>query len=594
MKDRNKVDIKYKWDLKYLFKSDKDWERSFLDFKKNINKIEAFKNKKFTRANILKCLSIYFDLSQKLSNLYVYAKMRLDEDAGVSVAQQMYKQVESVYVEFSESTSYIMPKLAKLSEKEIKQYISDKDFENYSYMFQKLLKAKEHILSEKEEELLAGMGSFVAEFKNAFSMFNNLEIKFDDIKDKDKLLPMSHGMYSQYLVSEDRNIRKQAYNSMFKPYRELIETLTAIYSGNVKSNCFAAQAKKYKNAMAAAIENEDVKEEVYNTLLDVINKNLKTLDEYLCLRRTLLKLDELTMYDMHVPLFKDLELKLEYEEAFALVKKALLIFGDDYQNILNLAQKERWIDVYENKGKRSGAYSWGTYSSRPYVLLNYYPTTNSIFTIAHELGHSIHSYYSNKNQPYEKASYEIFVAEVASTVNEILLLKYLIKNAKSKKEEVYFLNYYLDMMRTTVFRQTQFAEFEKKAHEMHEKGIPLTSDLLCNMYLELNKKYYKSAVSDENIKYEWARIPHFYSAFYVYKYATGFISAVNIVKQFEQDNKKAFKKYEKFLSAGGSMSPLDILKLVDVDLTTKEPFEIAMKEFVEIFKKLRDGVKHGN
>ena len=418
-------------------------------------------------------------------------------------------------------------------------------------------------------------------------MFDNADVKFDKVIRDDEEVEMSHGMYSVLMQDSNREVRRTAFESMFNAYKGMINTIAVLYGGNVKKDCFYAKVRKYPNALEKSMASEDVTPDVYNNLVESVDNNLGSLHEYMEYRRRALGLDKLHMYDMHVSIVEGDEIAVPYEEAFKIVKNALLPLGEDYQILLDRAHDEGWIDVYESKGKRSGAYSWGTYGVHPYVLLNYQETTHDVFTIAHELGHAMHSYFSNNALPSEKAGYEIFVAEVASTVNEVLLLKFLMKDRPNMRK--YLLQYFLDMFRTTLFRQTEFAEFEKIAHDMAENGESLTPDALSDAYYELNKKYYgeDNVVNDDLIRYEWARIPHFYNSFYVYKYSTGIISAVTIADAILTEGEPAVKRYKQFLSAGGSMSPVDILKLAGVDLTTKAPFEKAMRVFKETLEELK-------
>ena len=396
---------------------------------------------------------------------------------------------------------------------------------------------------------------------------------------------MSHGMYSLLLQSPDREVRKAAFESMFGAYRDHINMLAANYAGNVKKDWFYAKVRGFSSALDYSMYCENVPPTCYRKLLSAVDKGTKPLHKYVALRRRVLG-GELNMYDLHVPIVDEAKIAMPYDKAVETVKTALKVMGKEYSDILASAFRDGWVDVYENKGKRSGAYSWGCYGVHPFVLLNYTETTHDVFTIAHELGHSLHSYYSNANQPEPKAGYEIFVAEIASTVNEVLLLKHLLKTADGELRK-YLLSYYLDMFRTTLFRQTMFSEFEVAAHEMVEKGEPVTAEGLCDVYYALNKKYYGSAVKhNELIRYEWARIPHFYSSYYVYKYATGLTAAVTIADNLLTYGADYFAKYRKFLSAGGSLPPLDILRLADVDLETDEPYDRAMKEFADTLDEL--------
>ena len=426
--------------------------------------------------------------------------------------------------------------------------------------------------------------------QEAFSMLNNADIRFEPFTDsKGEEIKLSHGVYSLMMQSTCREDRKKAFESMYHAFENNINTIAALYNGNVQKNVFYARVRGFGSCLAAAAHGEDVPTAVYERLSECIDSNVGKLHEYLEYRRRKMGVDELHMYDLHVPVVEGCEMGMDYEDACKLVVKALAPLGENYCRLLEKAFAERWVDVYENKGKRSGAYSTGCYGCHPYVLLNYQRTTHDVFTIAHEMGHSMHTYFSNETQPLPKADYKIFVAEVASTVNETLLLNYLIRNCKDKKEKEFLLSYMLDMFRTTVFRQTQFAQFEYEAHTAAEKGVALTPEYLNDLYYRLNCKYYggEKVVNDDLIKYEWSRIPHFYTAFYVYKYATGLISAVCIAADILEKGQSALDDYMKFLSAGGSMPPVEILKLAGVDLTTDVPFQKAMKVMQDYLAELK-------
>jgi oligoendopeptidase F len=422
-------------------------------------------------------------------------------------------------------------------------------------------------------------------FDDIFSQADNVDVKLGSIKVDGKREKLTHGRYSFFLQHKDQAVRKAAFKTYYKGYIDLINTLTAIYSGNVKKDNFLARARGFKSCKQMKTFYENVPEKVYDNLIYAVNKNLPTMHEYVALRKKVLGVDTLNMYDMYVPITST-DLSVDFDEAFEMVKSGLKPLGEEYAKLLQCALDERWMDVYETENKRSGAYSSGCYGTKPFVLLNYSATVHDIFTIAHELGHSIHTYYSAHTQPYAKSGYEIFVAEVASTVNEVLLLKDMLAKAKDKELKKFLLSYYLDMFRTTLFRQTMFAEFEKIAHELDDNGEALTPDALNKRYYKLNKKYYGKAVKhNKEIAYEWARIPHFYSSFYVYKYATGITSAVSIAKNI-LSTPGYFDKYKKFLCAGGSESPYEILKLTGVDLCSQKPFDDAMEEMKTTLEEL--------
>lgn len=585
---RNEIPDKYKWKLEDIIPSDKDWETLFDDVKELGEEIDKFDGKLNVAESILECLEFDDALNEKLERLYVYAKMRKDEDCSVEKYLAMVERINNLLVELSEKSAYIQPQLAANSKEFLQDLAQRIEFSDYSYSLTLMAKNKEHTLSTKEEVLLAKVGLFSGIFQEAFGMFDNLDVSFKPFKDSEGAkVELSHGVYSLMLQSQSRSDRKKAFESMFGAYRDMINTVASIYVGNVKKNVFYSQARKYSSCLERATCGEDVPVSVYYKLVKCIDASLDGLHKYLRYRKKQLGCKTLHMYDLHVPIVDCASKGVEYEEACEIVKAALAPLGGEYADLLDKAFGDGWIDVRENKGKRSGAYSWGCYGSHPYVLLNYQKTTHDIFTIAHELGHSMHSFYSNANQPYAKAEYKIFVAEVASTVNEVLLLRHLLSQAQNDGKK-YLLSYLLDMFRTTVFRQTQFAEFEYTAHRYAEEGKPLNAQTLCDIYYKLNEKYYKTAgvENDELIKYEWARIPHFYNAFYVYKYATGLISALCIADAILENGERAVEDYKKFLKAGGSMPPVEILKLAGVDLTSDQPYVRAMKIFDDTLSQL--------
>jgi oligoendopeptidase F len=500
----------------------------------------------------------------------------------------MTDRAEMLLVKFSAMSSFLSPELTELPVEKLEALKNDKRFADYSVTFEHLIRNKNIILSKKEEKLLSEMRLFSGNAQEVFTMFDNADVKFQPIEnEKGEKVEMSHGVYSMMLQSPDQEMRRKAFESMFTAYKDYINTLATNYAGNVKKNWFFAKIRGFKTALDYSMYGENVPSTCYKQLLEAVDKGTKTLHRYIALRKRILGID-LNMYDLHMPIIKEQNLALPYDKAVDTVKEALKVMGKEYSDILASAFTDGWVDVYENKGKKSGAYSWGCYGVHPFVLLNYHETTHDIFTIAHELGHALHSYYSNANQCEEKAGYTIFVAEIASTVNEVLLLKHLLKTATGEFRK-YLLSYYLDMFRTTLFRQTMFSEFEVAAHTMVESGVPVTADSLSNAYYELNKKYYGEAVNHNDlIRYEWARIPHFYRSYYVYKYATGITTAVTIADNILTYGEEYFEKYRKFLSAGGSLAPLDIIRLADVDLETPAPYEKAMSEFEKTLKELEE------
>lgn len=578
--NRNDVPSHLKWNLSEIVDGEKGFTvieseiLSKLDFSK-------FEGKLADENVLLECLHYMDDLEIKLEILGVYAMMYRDVDTRNSDANALNSRVDNLFVKYSSAVSFVTPEITALPEEKLKAIIADERFKDYDYQLKQMLKSKPHVLSRDCENILSLGGQVFGGFQEIFTMINNADLAFPEIEVNGEKIKLSHGMYSVCMDSKDRKVRETAFKAFYKAFRDVLNTITATYAGNVNKDVFLTKARKYNSCLERALENEDVPAEVYKNLLKYVNGALPTLHKYVKDRKETLGYDEMHMYDMYVSLVEDAELKLPYEEAFKLVKKGLAPLGEDYGKLLQKAHDEGWIDVEETEGKRSGAYSVGVYGiEHPYVLLNYQPTTHDVFTIAHELGHSMHSYKSDAAQPKSKADYKIFVAEVASTVNEVLLLKYLLKNSTDVKLKKYLCSYYLEMIRTTIFRQTMFAEFEYIAHDSAEKGIPLTKDYLNEEYLKLNKKYYGDAVvSDDEIAYEWARIPHFYNSFYVYKYATGLISAISIAERIYSEGDKAVEDYFRFLSSGASDGPVELLKLAGVDLTKKDAYEAMVKSF---------------
>lgn len=583
---RQEIDDKYKWDLSDIVAGDEAWQTMHDEATQKIKDIAQYQGKLNNAEDILQCLDLNSAISEAIERLYVYAKMKQDEDGSVAKYQALTDKAERLLVQYSAESSFITPELTELPDDMLAALAADKRLSNHSCYFDSIIREKKHILSAKEEKLLGKMHSFTDNFKAAFNMFDNVDVDFGSIDFEGQKLKLTHGKYSMVMQSSDREARHAAYRQMFGAYKAVINTLASIYAGNVKKNCFIAEVRGYAGAMQKSMYNENVPSVIYTNLLQSVDKNIHLLHSYLAVRAKALGLSQLAMWDMHTPIVSEVEHLYEYEDAVQIVKEALAPLGEDYAQLLDKAFCEKWIDVYENEGKRSGAYSWGCYGAHPYVLLNYTGVTHDVFTIAHELGHAMHSYYSNKSLPYEKAGYEIFVAEVASTVNEILLLKYLIAKADGA-EKKYLLSYYLDMFRTTIFRQTQFAEFEMQAHAAYEDGKALTAEFLCDTYKKLNDKYYGADTEDDKlIDCEWARIPHFYSSFYVYKYATGMTSAVIIANGILQDSKNV-ERYKKFLSLGGSMPPAEILKVAGVNLEDEAAFDVAFAEFESVVEQLK-------
>lgn len=577
--ERKDVPEQNKWRIEDIYATDEDWEKDYAWALENVN-FSQYSGKLGNRAELLACVKAIDEYSIKVEKLGCYAGMKHDEDARVSKYLSYDGKMNMLYAKFAGDLAFFEPEMASLDDGYLASLVEDKDFSDYDYMLKTLIKRKPHVISEAEERLVALAGETLDSFRDVFNMIDNVNLPLPEIEINGQKTKLSHGLYGLALHSSDREKRKEAYEKYYAAYVGLLDTITANYYGNVKKDVFLSKAYKFNSCLERALFNEDVDRSVYDNLLLSVEKSFPAMHRYIADRKKILGYDKLYFYDIYAPLVQDADIKLSYDDAYAYVVKGLAPLGKEYQALLQKGHDERWIDADETEGKRSGAYSIGVSTVHPFVLLNYQPTTNEIFTIAHEMGHSLHSYFSSANQPYAKSNYKIFVAEVASTVNEVLLLKFMLAEAQDENLKKYLLNYYLDTIRATLHRQTMFAEFEFKAHDMVEKGEPLTKENLCAMYGELGRRYYGDAIEhDYNISCEWSRIPHFYSSFYVYKYSTGIISAINIANRILTEGESAVKDYFRFLSGGSSTDPVSLLKLAGVDLTTTAPFEFAMAEF---------------
>ena len=589
-KERKDVPQNRKWETSVIFASQQEWEDVYASLEGKLD-FSAYKGKLNNAETILACMEAVNAVVKDLSILSVYAFMRRDEDTRLSEFDALQTRVQMLSMKFSANVSYINPELTALPVEKLEELAADPRLKDYDYTIRGIIKGKPHVLSEEIETLLSQESRIFGGFQNIFSMINNADLPYPTIRVNGEKVRLTHGTYGLMLHSPDRRVRRAAFKAFNKVYMDLINTITATFVGNIDKDVFLARTRKYNSCLEMALAGEDVDVQVYKNLLDSVNANLPLLHRYFKDRKKILGVKTLHMYDIYTSLVENAEIQVDYEEAFRIVKEGLAPLGEQYGKLLQEAHDNGWIDVEETEGKRSGAYSISVFGLKhPYVLLNYQKTTGDVFTVAHELGHAMHSYFSERNQPYEKASYKIFVAEVASTVNEVLLLKHLLKNTDDVKLKKYLLSYYMDTLKGTLFRQTQFAEFEYLSHDMAEKGQPLTKDALCQAYLELNKKYYGPAVeSDPEIAYEWARIPHLYRRFYVYKYATGIVSAVSIAERILKEGQSAVDDYFRFLSSGGSDSPVELLKLAGVDLTKPDAFEACMASFkaaLEEFEQL--------
>lgn len=587
---RSEADKKYMWDLENLYPTDSKWNEEYISAEKSFSILESYKGKLSSSSkNLYDCLKKCDEISIIIDKLYVYANMRFHEDSTNSFYQSLSNKSEMLIVKYSSQTAYIMPEIIEIPETTLTNFINtDENLKIYSHFLENIIRQKSHTLSDKEEEILAKTSEISDSAESIFVMINDADIKFPDINDASgNLTPLTKGRYVTFLESSDRTVRKAAFDALYSTYCNQKNTLSATYYSNVKKDIFYSSVRKYPSSLECALDNDKIPVSVYSNLIETAHKYIPLLHRYVDLRKKMLGLDELHMYDLYVPLVAEADMKITYEEAKLKVIEGLAPMGDDYINSLKKGLNGGWIDVYENQGKRGGAYSWGTYSGHPYVLLNHNDTINSMFTLAHEMGHALHSYYTWETQPYIYSGHKIFVAEVASTVNEALLMEHMLKVTTDKKTEKYLINYFLEQFRGTFFRQTMFAEFEKITHEMVERGEPLTHDILNKIYHDLNVQYFGSGIIvDDAIDIEWARIPHFYNAFYVYQYATGYSAAIALSRKIIKEGEPAVKAYKEFLSKGNSEYSIDLLKGAGVDMTTKTPLENAMAVFEELLNKL--------
>ena len=591
MKKRSEADVKDTWKLEDMVAEDGLWEQMFKEASGEINEYASYKGRLADSADTLyACLSFDDRLSQKIERLYVYARMRSDEDTTVQRYQDMFSRVQTLSYRAAENSSFLVPEILSMDRELLEQYMAaDNGIGHFKRALEIILARRDHTLSGEMEELLAQSYDATQGASQIFTMFNNADVKFPVITGENgEGIQITHGNYISLMENQDRRIRKDAFEGLYSVYEQFSNTLTAAFSSNVKQAVFYAKAKKYASSREYYLADNEVPELVYDNLVKAVRENITKLHEYTRVRGDVLGVDELHMYDLYVPMVAAADRHYTYEEAKAIVLEGLEPLGEEYLSLLRQGFDNRWIDVYENEGKRSGAYSWGTYGSHPYVLLNFHGTLNDVFTLAHEMGHSIHTWYSDKNQPFTYAGYKIFVAEVASTCNEALLIRHLLKKAGSREEKAYLLNHFLESFRGTLFRQTMFAEFEDMAHKRAASGESLTAESLCNAYRQLNTDYFGPAMTvDRQIDYEWERIPHFYTPFYVYQYATGFSAAVAISSRIMSGEPGALEGYKKFLSGGCSMKPIDLLKLCGVDMSTTRPVDEALGFFGELLEEFK-------
>lgn len=582
---REEVPKKLTWELETIFETDELWEKEFEKLQQEIPKITNYQGKLGESADTLYELFTFQDeISERLGKLYTYAHMRYDQDTTNAFYQAMNQKAEILLTQASSTMSFIVPEILQIDVAKLKTFLEEKkELQLYQKTIDEILRQKAHVLSEREEYLLSEVSEALQTASQTFGMLNNADLKFPFIKDENgEEVELTHGRYIRFMESRDRNVRKQAFKAMYDTFGKFKNTFATTLVGNIKKDNFYAKVRNYTSARQAALDANNIPESVYDNLVETINDHLSLLHRYTALRKKVLQVDELHMYDLYVPLVKDVDMTVTYEEAQDFVLKSLAPLGKEYTDVIQQAFNNRWIDVVENRGKRSGAYSSGAYGTNPFILMNWQNNVNDMYTLTHELGHSVHSYFTRKHQPYRYGNYSIFVAEVASTCNESLLSEYLLNNLGDEKQRLYILNHFLEGFRATVFRQTMFAEFEHDIHIRTQNGEPLTADKLTEIYYELNKKYFGDQITvDEDIGLEWARIPHFYYNYYVYQYATGYSAATSLANQILTEKEVAVERYLEFLKAGSSDFPIEVLKKAGVDMTSKRPILEALQVFEE-------------
>ena len=585
-KARNEMDAAYQWDLTPIFPDKAAWEKAYGEAEQAVGRIGTLAGTLGASPESMKAgLDTIYETLQAVERVYLYASLLKNSDNGDAEYQKMEGMATNLYVAMSTACAFVDPEILAMSEERLQEFMDDPQLSGYRHILEDTNRARAHTLDEKGERLLAMLSDAAGTPDNCFTMLESVDMEFPVIHDeKGEEVQLTHGNYALFRVSPDQRVRKESFEAYHGTFKKYINTIAALYAGSVKLDTYYTNAWNYSSACERALFGSNVPLSVYDSLVEAVHNGLPIMRQYLELRKKVLGLEELNMYDLYCPMVDDIDLHLTFEEAKELVFKATELLGEEYHKLLERAFEEHWIDVYENKGKTTGAFSCGVYGVHPYVLMNFAGSLEDAFTLAHELGHSMHSYFSDHAQDYANHDYRILVAEVASTVNEVLLTKYLLKEEKDPKRRAYILNHFLEGFRTTVYRQTLFAEFERKAHEMYQKGEPLTADTLSKLYRGLNDLYYEGAVNNELQDVEWARIPHFYTAFYVYQYATGFCSAVAIADHILSTGDAS--DYLKFLTTGGSMYPIDELKIAGVDLTKPETVESALQVFQENLDEL--------
>lgn len=590
LKKREDVDIKETWSLSDIYESDEAWEKAFSEISSEISKYGEYEGKLGESAGMLYgCLAFDEKIGAAADKLYNYAFMKADQDTANTRYQEYLGKAAALWSNISSASAFISSEILEIDKERLDEFKkSDEAVRGFDRTLELIERRREHTRSAEIEALLADSVECTSAASDIFKMFNNADTRFEPIKnEKGELVEMSHGRYGMFMESSCREVRKAAFKSMYKPYIEHKNTLAAAFAGNVKRSVFYAKASHYNSSIEYHLSDANVPVSVYEKLIETVHRYLPVMYRYVALRKKMLGVDELHMYDVYTPIVPDAEIRVNFEEAVEMINKALAPMGDEYLSVLNEGFSSGWIDRCENEGKRSGAYCTSVHDVHPYVLTTFKGNLDSVFTLIHEMGHALHSWFSDKNQTYTNSQYKIFVAEVASTCNEALLNKYLLNNAEDKMQRAYIINHFLDGFKGTLFRQTMFAEFEKITHEKLEAGDILTAELLCGIYRGLNELYFGSEmIIDSEIDMEWARIPHFYTPFYVYQYATGFSAAIALSEKLAAGEKSALEDYMSFLKGGCTKDPIDLLADAGVDMKTSEPIESAMKVFERLVEEL--------
>jgi oligoendopeptidase F len=580
------------WDLTKIFSSDQEFDEKYLELSEELKQSEKHKGTLDQGASqFLNAIEFVLRVYRQTEVIYVYAHLKNDQDTGNTDYQALYARASSLFSKVSEAVSWFEPEILQLSDDQIWQYFKEEPkLEVYRHYIQQIVDNRAHVLSAEQESLLAGAGEIFDASSDTFAVLNNADLVFPTIEGENgEIVQLSHGVYGQLLESTDRRVREAAFKGLYSVYEQFRNTFASTLGTHIKGHNFKAKVRNYSSAREASLSNNHIPESVYDTLVDVVNKHLPLLHRYMELRKRLLEVEKLHMYDLYTPVLGEAPITFTYEEAKEKALEALKPMGEEYMAIVEKAFSERWIDVVENKGKRSGAYSSGSYDTNPYILLNWHDTLDQLFTLVHEMGHSVHSYFTRSNQPYVYGDYSIFLAEIASTTNENILTEYLLETEKDPRVRAYVLNHYLDGFKGTVFRQTQFAEFEHFMHTEDEKGVPLTSEYLSDSYGKLNTKYYGPAVEeDPEIKFEWSRIPHFYYNYYVFQYSTGFSAASALAKKILNQEPEALENYLAYLKAGNSDYPVEVMKKAGVDMTQAAYIEDAMSMFEQRLNELEE------